>query len=703
MKKITILLAVLSLLILGGLYWYFSMHKKIVKDKLQDTVTKKTDGLYKLTYDSSTLDEVGGDASFINVKLKVDSVVLAQFIAEGKAPALIVDLELVALKIDGLESIGLLKEESVDAKTIILEEPVLKFFKIARINKEELETDETVLQDTTEIFERLLGQYNLIKADSILIRKGYVEWNDNIQNKKIFVEEVDCAIHNFRVDSLHRYKNIASYFLKDASLRARNFRVTDSTGNKNVAVSDVDYVANEGRISVNNIFLGNKQTIKAIKVRGLNTYDFIYRNEINCKTLWLNDVYLSIRKTRNKAKPSDSLSIALPEILTSLKVDTLSITDGHLQLTNGNKKTVELDGIQANLYKTVIDTNGISLRSILEDGLFRVLIASIKVYPKKGVHTIQLGNLRYLNAGKALFVETFKVTPTIAKNDPSVTGNTQQDLFSIVGKNINVSEFDLEQFVYNELVSAKKISLSIDLRVLTDKFHGNNTVSRLGQYPHQLLQKLKYKVHIPNVHVQNSRIQYTERKAKTGQTGTLYFSNVNGDISNFSNTTKGSMKLVSEGRLMNEGKAQAEWDFPMNASDGRFFVKGTLKGLNLMSMNDVAKNLADAEILSGSLTQLDFTMNGTNTSSSGEVVFTYKDLKIKILKDGESGLLKNAKVVSFLANAAIKNNQSEPVRQSYTNQRDKTKSFFNLLWKSIFEGIKNTVLIKPAKSINKKK
>ena len=58
--------------------------------------------------------------------------------------------------------------------------------------------------------------------------------------------------------------------------------------------------------------------------------------------------------------------------------------------------------------------------------------------------------------------------------------------------------------------------------------------------------------------------------------------------------------------------------------------------------------------------------------------------------------LKKKSVTSFLANAVILNNNpsgnSEPRKNDIKNERELNKSFFNLLWISIFKGVKKTAI-----------
>jgi len=73
----------------------------------------------------------------------------------------------------------------------------------------------------------------------------------------------------------------------------------------------------------------------------------------------------------------------------------------------------------------------------------------------------------------------------------------------------------------------------------------------------------------------------------------------------------------------------------------------------------------------------------------------YNDLKLHLLKRDSAEQYKKKELASFLANVSIKdqnpgkNNEVRVASVEY--DRDIYRSFFNLLWKSLFAGIRQTV------------
>ena len=87
-------------------------------------------------------------------------------------------------------------------------------------------------------------------------------------------------------------------------------------------------------------------------------------------------------------------------------------------------------------------------------------------------------------------------------------------------------------------------------------------------------------------------------------------------------------------------------------------------------------------------------MKADNQKSVGIVKLIYDDLKVTALKeDGEDSLKKRA-LFSFIANNFVikkENEEGKSVRVArVTRERIMEKSFFNLIWKTIFMGAGET-------------
>ena len=102
-----------------------------------------------------------------------------------------------------------------------------------------------------------------------------------------------------------------------------------------------------------------------------------------------------------------------------------------------------------------------------------------------------------------------------------------------------------------------------------------------------------------------------------------------------------------------------------------------------------------ARIEKGYVNDLTFHFTGHNYGSNGTLTLLYDDLKLTLLKkDSAENRLEKKKLASFVANIIIKNGnplRKQPVRvETIEYKRMIDRSFFNLMWKSVYTGIKKT-------------
>ena len=93
----------------------------------------------------------------------------------------------------------------------------------------------------------------------------------------------------------------------------------------------------------------------------------------------------------------------------------------------------------------------------------------------------------------------------------------------------------------------------------------------------------------------------------------------------------------------------------------------------------------------GSIQNLVFNFRGSKTGINGSVNMKHKDLKVAVLKKDSK---EENKLLSAVANIFVKTT-SDKYPESVTVddvKRDPTKSFFNLFWKGIEEGLKKTLI-----------
>ena len=320
---------------------------------------------------------------------------------------------------------------------------------------------------------------------------------------------------------------------------------------------------------------------------------------------------------------------------------------------------------------------------------------------RDSLYWMYVRGIRYDAALRTLHIGQFEIQPRYDKVEFQQRTGVQQDRYDLVLSNISVRDLNPRLLLQEQQIWAQRVNIqSGKIQIYRNRMLPMPPGNKLGKYPHQLLHKLKVPVNIDTLTGSNIDIQYTELSPVTGQSGYINFGHVHGTFSNITNIDS----VVSSNRhmiadfdaiFMQSGKLAARFDFMLNDPAGHFAVTGQLKNMNGKDLNVVTKPLGKIEIRSCDVQDLAFHIKGDERRASGNIKLLYQRLKIAVLKqDAEHKEFKRKGLVSFLANSLVIKDanplKDEKVRiANVTYTRDIQKSYFNLVWKTLFTGVKD--------------
>jgi hypothetical protein len=311
---------------------------------------------------------------------------------------------------------------------------------------------------------------------------------------------------------------------------------------------------------------------------------------------------------------------------------------------------------------------------------------------------MSLGAFDINNGNSSMRIKNFTVKPQFTEAAFSKTLTHQEDLYNLEFNNIELNGIDTRMLITQFRLEAAMGTLQPIVKIYRDRTVTEDLNSKVGKYPHQLLQTIKFPFSIKKLNVKNGMVSYTEKADVSKKEGTVFFKNINGTISNITNIkdliSKDNLLLLdATASFMGVSQVHSIWKLSLNSSNGAFDVSGTAGAFNATSLNPLIEPLGMASIKNGTVNKLNFSMTGTDLAAKGTSTLLYQDLKIELLKK-DSNDVKKSGLKSLLANALMKNsNPTNGVTRTdeINYERDKTKSFFNLLWKSIFSAAKKTV------------
>jgi hypothetical protein len=703
LKKIipTFLLIIALALIGGWIYW--QQHKKsIIQNSIQNAISGGTGNLYYIHYDSAAIDEANGNASFYNVALQSDSLQKQLLQFDTASSATVYNIRIAEVIVQGADIRSLLDNTAVVAKSIRLVHPVVYIINAGK-KKEKILTS----SDSLAIYEKLLGRYTSIQAGEIIIENGFLNFSDKTGDPHTALKNISIQLKNFRIDSTKDYQNILSYFIKEVVAKVQEIAVK---GEKHLAIfTAVEYNAPGKFVTLKKFQQTNALhqvvfDVNNTSISKIATDSFILKQLLKADELTsdggLLTFYLKPHSNTNADSSHDEIEIDNnyfdEAILNKVTIGKTKILIYNKAKPNDDPLTIK--NVQFAAFDIQKLFSGTSIKNLIGRSKWMVSADGFSFMAAHGLYKVNVGPFRINNAHSTMHVNNISVVPQLTEAAFAKSITRQQDLYNLAFRNIDLSGVNTKLLITDKRLEAETVSLQPEIKVYNDRTATANSQSKVGTYPHQLLQKLKFPVTIKKFIVKNGYLAYKERSAVSGETGTVFFTGINAAITNISNTKQAIsknnvMELNAGASFMGVSKVQTNWKLPLNTTNGAFAVSGEAGGFNATALNSVTVPLGMVAIRNGQINKITFDLTGNDLVAKGTSTFLYKDLKIDLLKK-DAGNNKKKAMLSFIANLFTKNsnpsNGATRINDVYM-ERDVTKSLFFLLWKSILAASKKTV------------
>ncbi len=509
-----------------------------------------------------------------------------------------------------------------------------------------------------------------------------------------------------------------------------------------VKFSDIDVNIITGNATVDSIeIIPNLDVYERMKIKGdapenifsLKVYKLSLKNvkpfkvykekKLDIKNLTIQNPELSIFYTKlknQKEKPEDNRTPyqRINKLLKELKIASIFLTDVKFKYIDQSYKKPKI---------TKFDQMNIRLNDILVDSLSHAdttrifntkdIIAEINNYSYSTPDSLYRINVKhaYVSSQKQqLKITGMALVPRLGEKQFAAQFKRQEERYRLSFDSILVNSVDFNQLVDNRFVHAKSVTLvNGELAVFLNRGKPQKLIDKGQNFPHLALRRLKWDVIADTVVIKNTNVAYSEYDPKAAAKGTIYFKRLHGRIFNVTNDSASLVKKHTANAylqtyLMGTGKIDIHIGFNLVDSKGAFTYKGTLGSMSFTDLNPVSKPLAMVMTKSGKLQSMEFDMKGNIDGASGRLVLKYNDLNIAIMKKDDEDQLKKSGFISLLANALLVDNAnpkgSNPLKVAYPSyNRPREASFFNLMWKTVFEGIKVSVGITKEKEASLKK
>lgn len=419
--------------------------------------------------------------------------------------------------------------------------------------------------------------------------------------------------------------------------------------------------------------------------------------------------YNENRPPRPLQSPFDVVSKYLKEV----RIASIDFNEVSFKYVDNNHAVPVIDSLEhlhVSLKDWLIDANSAQDTSrlyLLKD--IRLQLSDYSYATADSMYHVKAHEINFSSATGNLKINNLALVPRYSEMAFSKVVGYSKDRFNIHLNDVELKGLDLPLFVKKQELLAREMNIRNGHVAVfnNNEIPGKDTV-KTGQDPHQLLQTLPGKLTLRKVALHNLDVSYAEYDSDSRQKGRISFEQTSGTITNITNVDKEKkknqfMEIRLNTLLMGQGRLKTHFKFDLLAKDGAFSYSGQLNGLNGAVLNAVTKPLGMMHIKSGDVQELKFDIKANAVQAQGKMEFKYDNLAIAVLKREEgSGGFSRQGLLSLLANTLVINTANPDARGVFkaatiNYERKPNRSFFNFIWKTLFQGIRHSVGVTPQK------
>lgn len=296
-----------------------------------------------------------------------------------------------------------------------------------------------------------------------------------------------------------------------------------------------------------------------------------------------------------------------------------------------------------------------------------------------------------LNKNK-IEINQFAMIPLVSRAQFIRMIPVERDLYDIKVSQISaLGNWDL--FSENKSINATNVTInSANANIFRSKIPADDP--KIKPLYSRMLRSIKIPMYVANLQLKNSLLEYEEDTPKSDGPGKLTFSNFNMNVKNLNSAKmKGkptNVQIKIDCMFMKSSPLSVNWGFNTSDLNDHFTIAGNLDNIPATALNSFVVPYMSISA-TGTIQQMLFNFKGNPKGIGGTFNIKHKDLKVSIL-DKKSKEKKG--LLSAVANVFIKSDSGKFPESVIVEgvDRDPTKSFFNMFWKGVEDGLKKTLV-----------
>lgn len=528
-------------------------------------------------------------------------------------------------------------------------------------------------------FELNLGDFKLNNA--------VIQVNKPDGEKMLFAKDVNLNIKNIEF-SKETSEEMIPLRYKDFTFSGKNIQFSN---HQDMNIGSVALSPKKGdirNISVIPKQLGSGKTTMNLKANqisfNINKWEIVDKKlNLDVKDVLVNQVDGTITAgTIKSTKKSDFNGIQFPILVRNVIVKNSNIT------YDSKNQPLQFKQLNATI-------KNIELTEKPKNGGLAVKVKDYKLTTKNFAYKTKFYNMTVgaleLDKNK-IKLDQFAMKPLVSRAQFIRMIPVESDLYDLKANQVTaVGNWDF--FSENKFLHATSMTIvSANANIFRSKIPADDPKEKLLYS--RLLRNIKIPMFIDLLQLKNSVLEYEEDTPKSSGPGKLTFTNFNMNVKNLNSAKmKGKPTQVDikiNCTFMKTSLLSVNWGFNTADQSDRFTIAGKLNNIPAVALNAFVVPYMSVTA-TGTIQEMLFNFNGNPKGIGGTFNIKHKDLKVSIL-DKDSKEKKG--VLSAVVNIFVKSDSGKFPESVVVEgvERDPTKSFFNLFWKGIEDGLKKTLI-----------
>ena len=451
--------------------------------------------------------------------------------------------------------------------------------------------------------------------------------------------------------------------------------------------------------------------IPRLTVTGVKTPKALLNKEISAHIIKIENAEIEIRVTEGgKEKHADIGKMIGPDMyrqilgnLKSIHADSIILENADLTLSDMDSKTIryKANGLSLRFAGTAIDSLDLDSTRILFSRELAIHCNKFIMPAKNKVYDLQVTGFDFNTQTASLHTGQIKLKPRLSESAFTNANKYAKDRLDFMIGSLDILHINRPAILRQQLIADTIQLTEASFLIFRDKSRPHDSVDRTHKYPQEVIMQLPLKVYIKKILIKDSYVEYKEKNDKSDSSGKVAFFHVKAKFDNVTNMPgyiqkNNQMRLNFNADFLNKTAFSAIIAMKLNDKNGIFQLDAKMGELDAVALNPLLKPMALAELDKGKINGLQYHLNATNTRGKGKLILTYENLSIKLLKkDDRKNKYKTKLLPTVAAGILLKesNPQNGRTRMGDVDyNRDVYRSIFNMMWKSMFAGIKQVAM-----------